>query len=413
MRDVSQRVNMMDIQAYLKQQRSRLQQQSEHVKDYRVFDFAYVPAEPMIRPETRAVVDALLRFDMTGVPTNLLVLGGRGSGKTLTLKYLCGVISRQASLEMRYVNCRHHNTSHRILAELMGGRCQGLSLGDLYQRLIDAHTGKRLCLVLDEVDLMSVKDRRREVLYLLSRAETPVMLVLLSNNHRIADQLDAATRSSLQLSTMLFRGYSPDQIESILRSRAEQGLTRWNPATLMEIAARTVRHTHADARVAIKTLFYLVTRSYTPEPPPEHPDSSTPQGSQKLKNSHDSEGEGHLEERSMSPTDEVEMAFRIARRDIVLDMVNDLNDGLLLILWAVVAGDSCLAKDVYERYCRFSRQHHEPPFSYVHYYASLAYLQSCGLVALISTKLGRAYTNRVEATFDGSVVEPIVKLRFV
>ena len=403
-------MNMMDIQAYLNQQRSRLQQQSMHVKDYRVFDFAYVPDEPMIRPETRVVVDALLRFDMTGVPTNLLVLGGRGSGKTLTLKYLCGIMPKQASLEMRYVNCRHHNTSHRILAELMGGRCQGLSLGDLYQRLIKAHAGKRLCLVLDEVDMMSAKDRRREVLYLLSRAETPVMLVLLSNNHRIADQLDAATRSSLQLSTMLFRGYSPDQIESILRSRAQEGLTRWDPATLMEIAARTVRHTHADARVAIKTLFYLVTRSYAPPPespaPPVPPHPPGTPGSRKHKNSHDSASEH-------SPGAEVEAAFRIARRDIVLDMVNDLNDGLLLILWAVVAGESCLAKDIYERYCRFSRQYHEPPFSYVHYYASLAFLQSCGLVALISTKLGRAYTNRVEATFDGTVVEPIVKLRFV
>jgi len=182
----------------------------------------------------------------------------------------------------------------------------------------------------------------------------------------------------------------------------------------MEIAARTVRHTHADARVAIKTLFYLVTRSHTspPDTPDitDSPDSSVPG---KQNNSHDSEGESDPGGRCTSPTDQVEAAFRIARRDIVLDMVNDLNDALLLILWAVVAGDSRLAKDVYERYCRFSRQYHEPPFSYVHYYASLAFLQSCGLVALVSTKLGRAYTNRVEATFDGTVVEPIVKLRFV
>lgn len=392
----------MDIQAYLNRQRSRMQQQSASVKDYRVFDFAYVPEEPMIRPETRSVVDALLRFDLTGVPTNLLVLGSRGTGKTLTLKHLCSIMCEQTSLVMRYVNCRHHNTSHRILAELLGGKCQGLPLGSIFRRFIDSLKRDRLCLVLDEVDLMSAKDRRREVLYLLSRADSPVMVVLLSNNHRVVDQLDAATRSSLQLSTILFRTYSPQQIESILQARAEQGLTEWKPAALTEIAARTVRHTHADARVAIKTLFYLVTRSYTSDP-----NQTAPQP-EKNKNSQLSSDLTSCSD----PTSGVEEAFEYARRDIVLDMVNDLSDGLLLILQAVVTGDSRLAKDVYARYCHLARERYETPYSYVHYYASLAYLQSCGLVALISTKLGRAYTNRVEATFDGSVVDPIVKLRF-
>ena len=395
----------MDIHDYLARQRGRLAEQTRHVKDYRVFDFAYVPSQPMVRPETRSLIDSLLRFDLTGVPSNLLVLGSRGSGKTLTLKHLCQIMPRQTSLVMHYVNCRHHNTSHRILAHLLAGRCQGLSLGDLYQRFMEAHTSQRLCLVLDEVDLMSPKDRRREVLYLLSRADTPVMLVLLSNNHRVTDQLDAATRSSLQLSTMLFRSYTPDQIESILQARAEEGLKRWDPGSLRQIAAKTVRHTHADARVAIKTLFYLITRN--------HPVADAPDGP-KHEDSRGLAGFGHGTE-STDPTDRaspVAEAFESARRDIVLDMIQDLNDALLLILRAVVAGESRLAKDTYERYCRFSREAHEPPFSYVHYYASLAYLQSCGLVALISTKLGRAYTNRVEVTFDGKVVEPIVRTRF-
>ena len=105
-------------------------------------------------------------------------------------------------------------------------------------------------------------------------------------------------------------------------------------------------------------------------------------------------------------------AFEAARHDIVQDMIQDLSDALLLILRAVVNGESRLAKDTYERYCRFSRELHEQPFSYVHFYANLAYLQSCGLVALTATKLGRAYTNSVTATFDGKVVEPIVGARF-
>lgn len=310
----------MDIQAYLTTQRDRLRRQSRGVKDYRVFDFAYVPDEPMIRPEAKPVIDALLRFDLTGVPSNLLVLGSRGSGKTLTLKHLCGLLPEQTSLQMHYV--------------------------------------------------------------------------------KVTDQLDAATRSSLQLTSMLFRNYTPVQIGSILLARAEQGLKSWDEAALSQIAARTVRLTHADARVAIKTLFYLT------------PGMGVDGIGSKHKNSRSSDVMGYPVSPPLDTATRVELAFESARRDIVLDMINDLNDALLLILRAVVNGTSRLAKDTYQRYCRFSKEASEPPFSYVHYYASLAYLQSCGLVALTATKLGRAYTNRVEPTFDGQVVEPIVKLRF-
>lgn len=399
----------MNIQDYMTRQRGLIERQSRYVKAYRVFDFSYVPSQPMIRPETKQLVDDLLRFELTGVPSNALVLGSRGSGKTLTLKHLCEVMPKQSSLVMRYVNCRHHNTSHRILAHLLGGRCQGLSLGELYQRFMDTHAQQRLCLVLDEVDLMSPKDRRREVLYLLSRSETPVMLILLSNNHKVTDQLDAATRSSLQLTTRLFRNYTPEQIEAILKARAEAGLRVWDAGSLRQIAALTVRLTHADARVAIKTLFYLVTRNT----PMDSMDAKHSEPGKQV-NPRESAGESaeHTTHLPGARVGTVAEAFESARHDIVQDMVQDLSDALLLILRAVVNGESRLAKDTYARYCRFSKEMHEPPFSYVHYYASLAYLQSCGLVALISTKTGRAYTNRVEATFDGKVVEPIVKARF-
>ena len=54
----------------------------------------------------------------------------------------------------------------------------------------------------------------------------------------------------------------------------------------------------------------------------------------------------------------------------------------------------------------------EKPFSYVHYYANLNYLQSMGLIALISTKVACTYANRLVLTFDESVLEPILRLRF-
>lgn len=48
----------------------------------------------------------------------------------------------------------------------------------------------------------------------------------------------------------------------------------------------------------------------------------------------------------------------------------------------------------------------------MHFYSNLSFLQSVGLVALVSTKVGRVYTNRVMLNCDPSIVEQICQLRF-
>ena len=162
----------MNIQAYLRKQREQFERGAQHVKDFSVFDFNYVPDEPLLREESTRLIDALLRFDITGIPTHQIVIGSRGSGKTLTLTYLQRVIPPQTSLQILYANCRHHNTSFKIFAHLLAGDVAGASLADLYERFV-ARCGRRTVVVLDEVDLMSPKDPRREILYLLSRSSKP------------------------------------------------------------------------------------------------------------------------------------------------------------------------------------------------------------------------------------------------
>ncbi len=108
----------------------------------------------------------------------------------------------------------------------------------------------------------------------------------------------------------------------------------------------------------------------------------------------------------------VEQCFEAARRDLVVDLINDLSDGNLMILWAAATARSDLIKEIFQRYQRFCQQKGEKPFSYVHFYSNLSYLQSLGLVALIATKVDRAWTNRVQLTFDASIAESIARLRF-
>jgi cell division control protein 6 len=362
----------MDIVSYLSRERDRLGKRSDNIRDFAVFDYNYVPEEPVMRAEVKEVIKHLLRFEMSGIPTHMAVIGSRGSGKTLMFKYLQWLIPTQTTLAILYVNCRHQNTSFKIFAHLLGDEnVAGSSLVDLYQRFMLKHRGKTV-LIMDEVDLMSPKDKNREILYFLSRSEQPYMLILLSNTPHLVKRLDAATRSSLQPIPLYFKNYDAEQIKQILLGRAKKGVRHWQEGPLGQIAALTTQRTNSDARVAIKTLYYKM----------------------------------------ISPEGDVEKCFEDARRDIVIDQVNDLTDANLMMLEAAATSKSDLAKDIYQRYCRFSRARRAKPFSYMYFYTNLGYLQSVGLIALVATKVDKTYTNRVVLTFDASVVEQICRLRF-
>ena len=361
----------MDIEAYLRQQKQCIGKESEHVRDFAVFDFNHIPPQPLMREECRELVDAMLRFEASGIPTNLAIIGSRGSGKTLTLKYLQRIVPTQTKLEILYANCRRHNTTHKILSHLLGKRSTGRSLAQLHDEFLGQFT-RRTVVLLDEAELFSPKDRQREILYMLSRSHRPYMIIMLSNSPQVLKQLDAATRSSLQPIPLHFKNYDADQIQTILADRARQGLHTWDKRRLAQIAALTVRLTNADARIAIKTLFYSVTQ----------------------------------------PAEDLDECFGRARRDIVIDMISNLSDANLVILWATASGQSSLAKDIYRRYCHFSQEQGDKPFSYVHFYSNLSYLQSMGLIALASTKVARTYTNRVLLTFDPDTVISLCNLRF-
>ena len=78
----------MDVRAYLRGRKEQLEEETGAVKDFSVFDFSYIPEHPLMRAEGKILIDALLRYDHTGIPKNLALFGSRGSGKTLMVRYL-------------------------------------------------------------------------------------------------------------------------------------------------------------------------------------------------------------------------------------------------------------------------------------------------------------------------------------
>ena len=361
----------MQIKDYLSIRARELAKTSKRIKDFQVFDFNYIPNQPFMRQEAKPLIDAILRYATTGIANHLLVFGSRGCGKTLMVKYVSNLVGESHNLKFTYVNCRQYNTSFKILAHILRACPRGCSLDELWQRFSSAYPGKTV-IVLDEIDLLSDKDRNKDILYLISRSPNNYMAVLLSNNPRFLGNLDESIKSTLQPELIHFRNYDAKEIYDILEARAKHGIARPPFKLLSQIAALTTKNTNSDVRVAIKTLYYL----------------------------------------ALNPESDVKEMFNRARRDIVQDVLADLNDRSLLILKATTSTSEPFVKTVYEGYRQLSRQLHEEPYSYVYFYSALSYLQSVGLILLLSTKIGRTYTNRIQMLFDAELLKSVWKARF-
>ncbi len=361
----------MDVKGYMAKQRETFKKQSAHVRDYSVFDFNYIPEEPHFRDEAKTIIKTLIRYEKTGIPTNQVIFGSRGSGKTLTVKYLTRILEEESSLRVLYANVRYYSTSFKILAHFLKTSSRGNSMSELYERFKSKYPSKTIIL-LDEVHLWAPKEKQRELLYLLSRDAANYLVIMLSNDPRFLSEIDQSVKSTLQPELIHFHNYDAIEMASILQTRANLGLIKPADHACNEISAITVREANADVRVGIKALYYWATHEAS----------------------------------------EISRCFENARKDIYADLVNDLSDTNLLILKAVSAVEDKFAKKVYRAYMEISERVGMSSCSYVHFYNQLSYLQSLGLILLLSTKINRTYANRISLLFNSELLNHIFRHRF-
>jgi Cdc6-like AAA superfamily ATPase len=369
--ELTRATSKMNLTQYLSERRNSFSEQAKTVKDYKIFDFNYLPDQPLVREETRQIIDALVRYEKTGIPTNQVIFGARGSGKTLTLKYLIRLFETDSTLRILYVNVRYYSTSFKILAHLLNVNARGTSLAELYDRFRAMYPAKTI-VVLDEVHLWAPKERQRELLYFLSRDKHNYLVVMLSNDPRFLSEIDQSVRSTLQPELLHFRNYDAVDVTRILDERAKQGIRHPNHTVNQKIAAFTVKESNSDVRVGIKALFYWATK-----------------------------GRRH-----------VHQCFENAQRDIYVDLIVDLSDTNLLILKAATMVRDKFAKKVYAAYVDLARQYKEVACSYVHFNNQLSYLQSLGLVMLLSTKINRSYAHLVNLLCSEDIVRQVYQIRF-
>ena len=234
----------------------------------------YVPDRLPFRDEQAgAVAEVLAPVLHDSKPSNLLLYGKTGTGKTAVARYVISRLRKEAEIKQlttAYVNTRLANTEYRTLAlfaDALGLPQEkripftGLAIGEVMDRIFEhiRLTEARVVLVLDEIDYL-VKTFGDETLYKFTRSNerlSPgfVALVGISNDLKFKEGLDPRVLSSLSEEEIVFPPYTVDELREILTARAKTAFRPGvaSPAAI-NLCAAIAGSEHGDARRAIDLL---------------------------------------------------------------------------------------------------------------------------------------------------------------
>ncbi|MCK4475557.1 MAG: ORC1-type DNA replication protein [Methanophagales archaeon] len=231
----------------------------------------YIPENlPHRKKQIKGLADTLSAALKGETPSNILIYGKAGTGKTATVKYVSKELEemgkkRGSKCSLIYINSEVFDTQYRVFAYLarvfnkhvpMIGWPTDMVYSE-FKTGIDAED-RCVIVILDEVDKLAGKGDG--ALYNISRINSElnnakVSMIGISNDLTFTELLDPRVRSSLGEEEIIFPPYNADQLQDILGERAEKA---FNESALgdavIPLCAAFAAQEHGDARRALDLL---------------------------------------------------------------------------------------------------------------------------------------------------------------
>ncbi len=244
--------------------------------DRKAFDHAFEPARlPHREHELDALVRNLVDALNGHIPSNMLLYGVPGAGKTVVTRYVLSQL-RDKGKEMQQavmtyeVNCRNVDTKYRVVQTIATQLAQrgdvpvpftGWPTDRVPDTLINRmnRLGGVHIIVLDEVDNL-VNKGGDDLLYALTSLNTLLKngrcsIIGISNDLNFTQHLDPRVSSRLSQEDIVFHPYVATEIQNILNERALMGIKEGVlDEGVVKLCSALAAQEHGDARRALDLL---------------------------------------------------------------------------------------------------------------------------------------------------------------
>ena len=211
-------------------------------KNREALSSTYIPKHFPHREEEIGNIANILKPALNGSrPSNILIYGQTGTGKTAVAKFICDQITAKAKnddkkIHTAYINCKQTNTTYSILSNIGKAYSKeweeeipiaGWRIDKVYAEVKQKakENGGIVILVLDEIDALVTK-AGDDILYHLTSLNSDlenskISIIGISNDVKFTSWLDPRVKSRLGEESLAFAPYNAPQIEEILYERSK------------------------------------------------------------------------------------------------------------------------------------------------------------------------------------------------